>query len=153
MNFGIFGTGASESADINLILQFGMGFALLFGWLMARFKKYAVHGICQTAVLLLNAVAIALTMGPSFLRNVVPSVASHWREGYYFCAAIHGVLGIGAEAFGLYIVLSAGTKLIPERLRIKRWKFWMRFALVYWWIVILVGAVTYAYWYTSIPLP
>lgn len=153
MNSGILGTGASEAVDINLLLQFGMGVALLFGWLMARRRRYAVHGICQTAVLLLNAVAIAITMGPSFLRNVIPSVASHWQEGYYFCAALHGMLGMGAEAFGLYIVLSAGTKLIPERMRIKRWKFWMRIALAYWWIVILVGAATYVYWYTSIPLP
>lgn len=147
------GTVASEVVDINLLLQFGMGLALLFGWLMARLKKYAVHGICQTTVLLLNAAAIAVTMGPSFRHIVLPSVTTHWRDGYYLCAAIHGLLGIGAEAFGIYIILSAGTKLIPERFRIRRLKFWMRIALAYWWIVLLAGAATYVYWYTSVPLP
>src|SRR6185437_8288980 len=55
----ILGSGAPAEADANLILQVAMGAALLAGALLARMKRYKPHAICQTAVLLINAVAIA----------------------------------------------------------------------------------------------
>jgi hypothetical protein len=40
-----------------------------------------------------------------------------------------------------------GTKLLPERLRIKRTKLWMRSVLALWWIVLVLGVATYIRWY------
>jgi hypothetical protein len=51
-------------------------------------------------------------------------------------AAIHGLLGILAEAFGLYIVALAGTNKIPEKWRLRRWKLWMRIEFATWWVVL-----------------
>jgi uncharacterized membrane protein YozB (DUF420 family) len=48
-----------------------------------------------------------------------------------------------AEILGLYIVLVAGTKILPETWRFKRWKLWMRIELTLWWVVLMMGAVTY----------
>ena len=50
---------------------------------------------------------------------------------------------------GLYILLAVGTKLLPERLRIKRAKLWMRSVLALWWIVLALGVATYIRWYGS----
>ena len=60
---------------------------------------------------------------------------------------MHAALGGIAELGGLYILLAAGTTVLPEKLRIRRYKFWMRGVLFLWWIVLLLGVTTYARWY------
>ena len=94
---GFLGTGAPLSADLNLIVQVAMGLALAAGAALARRKLYRAHAICQTAVLLMNLVMIALVMWPSFQQQVAPALARHLTRRYYFVAAAHGALGIAAE--------------------------------------------------------
>jgi uncharacterized membrane protein YozB (DUF420 family) len=125
---GFLGTGATFGADLNFVVQLVMGVALLAGALLAKHKRYKAHGICQTAVLLLNLLMIGLVMWPSFQ---------------------HGVLGIVAEFLGLYIVLVAGTDVLPQWLRFKHWKWWMRTELALWMIVLLSGLGTYCAWYLT----
>jgi hypothetical protein len=59
---GFLGTGATFSADLNLVVQIVMGIALIVGVCLARRKRYRAHGFCQTAVLLLNLLMIGLVM-------------------------------------------------------------------------------------------
>jgi len=56
-------------------------------------------------------------------------------------------LGALAEVGGLYILVAAGTRLLPPRLCISNYKLWMRTVLVLWWAVLLLGGATYARWY------
>jgi hypothetical protein len=51
------------------------------------------------------------------------------------------------EIAGLYILLAAGTSVLPEKFRITKYKLWMRTVLVLWWVVLLSGFATYARWY------
>lgn len=147
------GSGAPGAAGANLTLQIAMGAALLAGAVLARMKRYPAHAICQTAVLLINTVAIAWMMWPSFQDKVLPRVHKRWYLAYYMWPIAHGALGAFAEIFGIYIALVAGTNLLPVRLEFRRWKFWMRLELALWWLVLLTGLGTYLYWYTSVPLP
>jgi|SRR5487761_125939 len=147
------GSGAPAAASINLILQVAMGAALLAGAVLARMKRYRAHAICQTAVLFINAVAIAWMMWPSFQYTVLPHVHNRWYLAYYLWPIVHGALGAFAELFGIYIALVAGTNLLPAKLKFRRWKFWMRFELALWWLVLLTGLGTYLFWYTAVPLP
>jgi hypothetical protein len=36
---------------------------------------------------------------------------------------------------------------LPEKLRITKYKVWMRTVLALWWVVLLLGMATYARWY------
>jgi uncharacterized membrane protein YozB (DUF420 family) len=146
---GFLGTGATFGADLNLIVQLIMGTALIAGARLAKHKHYRAHGICQTTVLLLNLIMIGLVMWPSFQKQVKPALPKVFHKWYYAAATIHAVLGITAELLGLYIVVVAGTKLLPQRLRFKHWKRWMRTELVLWVIVVLTGAGTYCAWYVA----
>ena len=110
---GFLGTGAPFGADLNLVVQLIMGSALIAGTRLARHKRYKAHGICQTTVLLLNLLMIGLVMAPSFQRQVKPALSKVLHKWYYEVAAIHGVLGIMAELLGLYIVIVAGTNVLP----------------------------------------
>jgi uncharacterized membrane protein YozB (DUF420 family) len=146
---GFLGTGATFGADLNLVVQLIMGVALLGGAVLAKQKRYTGHGICQTTVLLLNLLMIGLVMWPSFQQQVKPALSRVLRKRYYGVAATHAVLGIAAELLGLYIVLVAGTNVLPQRLRFKNWKWWMRAELVLWTIALVVGAGTYCAWYVA----
>ena len=146
---GFLGTGATFAADLNLVVQLIMGLALLTGAILARYKRYRAHGICQTMVLLLNSLMIGLVMWPSFQHQVKPAMSKILHKWYYEAAAIHAVVGITAELLGVYIVIVAGTNVLPQWLRFKHWKLWMRSELVLWAIVLLSGMGTYCAWYVA----
>jgi plastocyanin/uncharacterized membrane protein YozB (DUF420 family) len=144
---GFLGTGATFYADLNLIVQLAMGVALLVGMRLARKKKFKPHKYCQSAVMILNLVMIFLIMAPSFHKQVQPEVFGGLKGGYYLLPFIHTVLGTIAELLGLYIVVAAGTKILPKKLPYKRYKPLMRACLTLWWVTILFGVGTYYYWY------
>ena len=146
---GFLGTGATFGADLNLVVQFIMGAALIAGALLARQKRYRAHGICQTTVLLLNLLMIGLVMWPSFQQQVRPVAPKVLHKWYYGVATTHAILGLAAELLGLYIVIVAGTNLLPQWLRFKHWKRWMRTELALWAIVLLSGVGTYCAWYVA----
>lgn len=146
---GFLGTGATFGADLNLVVQLIMGVALIAGALLARQKRYRAHGICQTTVLLLNLLMIGSVMWPSFQQQVMPAASKVLHKWYYGAAATHAVLGTAAELLGLYIVIAAGTNILPQWLRFKHWKRWMRTELTLWAIALLSGMGTYCAWYVA----
>src|SRR2546430_4060233 len=146
---GFLGTGATFGADLNLVVQFIMGAALVAGAALAKKKRYTAHGICQTTVLLLNLIMIALVMLPSFSLQVVPAIPRVFRKRYYTVATIHGLLGVAAQLLGLYIILVARTNIRTQSLRLTRWKLWVCAGMMLWWIVLLGGMATYYAWYIA----
>jgi uncharacterized membrane protein YozB (DUF420 family) len=151
MRPGFLGTGAPFAADVNLIAQLAMGVALLAGAWLARRKRYTSHGICQASVLLLNLVPVIAFMWPSFHGRVLPRLPRHLGKRFYALATAHAALGAAAELFGLYLVLVAGTSILPAWLRIRRWKLWMRVELALWWVAVAAGLATYYAWYMPGP--
>lgn len=147
MNDSFLGTAATRRVDIVLLLEIGMGLALLAGALLARRTRFRAHACCQAVVVLLNAAIIILVMVPSFRLQVSPKIPLKLGKAYYALATVHGALGAVVECAALYILLAAGTRLLPNKLRITRYKVCMRTVLVGWWIVLLLGLATYARWY------
>ena len=145
---GIFlGNAAPLAVDCVLWSETAMGLVLIAGGVLARHRRYRAHACCQSAVVLLNLPLVALFMVPSFWRGVAPGLFVHLGRSYYALATAHGALGVSAELLGLYLLLAAGTNLLPRRLRLVRYKLWMRSALALWWLVLLLGLATYARWY------
>jgi uncharacterized membrane protein YozB (DUF420 family) len=144
---GFLGTAAPFHADLVLLLELAMGLALLTGAVLARRRKFRTHAWCQSAVVVLNTALIALLMVPAFSHQVWPRVPLKLGKSYYALATAHAGLGAIVECAALYILLAAGTTLMPEKLRLMRYKLWMRAVLVSWWLVILLGVATYARWY------
>jgi uncharacterized membrane protein YozB (DUF420 family) len=149
VNRGLFRTAAPLSSDLTLIVELMMGLALVAGMLLARRRRYRAHARCQSAVVLLNPVAITLTMAPSFWRSFAPPLPGGLHNSYYVLAAVHAALGAVAELLGLYILAVAGTTILPQRFRFTYYKPWMRTALAMWWLVLLLGIGTYFRWYVA----
>jgi uncharacterized membrane protein YozB (DUF420 family) len=145
---GVLGTGAPFRADLVLLLEVAMGVALLIGALLARVRRYRWHAWCQSAVVLLNLAVIALVMAPSLGERVSPKIPAELNKTFYALTTAHAALGSIAEIAGLYLLLAAGTKILPLRFRLVEYKRWMRSVLALWWLVLLLGLATYIRWYT-----
>lgn len=147
MREGFLGTAAPFYVDLVLLLELAIGLALLAGAFLARIGQFRIHAWCQSVVVLLNTAVIALVMLPSFHRQVWPRIPLRLGKSYYAMATTHATIGAIVECAALYILLAAGTTLLPERLRLTRYKSWMRAVLAGWWAVLLLGMATYARWY------
>jgi hypothetical protein len=86
--------------------------------------------------------------GSFISRQCCPADTGQTWQAYYALATAHASLGSIAEIGGLYILLAAGTKVLPARFCITEYKLWMRSVVVLWWIALLLGMATYARWYT-----
>jgi len=149
MKGGLLGTVAPPYAHLTLLLEIAMGVGLLIGAWLARRRRFRQHAWCQSAIVLLNLAVIVLVMMPSFQVQVVPEIPLRLGKTYYALATAHAALGTITEIAGLYILLAAGTGVLPEKFRITKYKAWMRTVLVLWWLVLLLGLATYARWYVS----
>ena len=134
-----------SAPTLNLLLQIGMGLALIVGMFLARAQRYRAHGLCQASVVLLNLGAIILYMSPMFRKGALSELPAGLGDPYYAVATAHAALGTVAELFALYVVLSAAS-LLPKALRFTNYRPVMRTALALWWIVILFGVGTYGFW-------
>ena len=141
---------APVSADVVLLVEAVMGMALLAGAVLARRRHYRAHAWCQSAVVPLNLVVIGSAMVPSFYIQLAPKIPQAMRKSYYAIAAGHAALGVIAELAGLYLILAAGTNILPKFLVLKNYRFWMRATLLLWWVVLLLGVATYLRWYVHL---
>lgn len=147
LNEGFLGTQAPRYADGVLLLEFLMGAGLVIGAVLARQRCFRAHAWCQSAIVLLNLGVIVFTMLASFRVHVSPKIPCKLGKAYYALATAHAALGTVTEIAGLYVLLSAGTRLLPEKFRITQYKPWMRTVLLLWWLVLLFGLATYARFY------
>jgi len=140
-------TAAPRAANVVLVLEIAMGVGLLVGARLARKGRFRQHAWCQSIIVLLNLAVVVVMMIPSFRVHVLPRVPAKLGKAYYALATTHGALGTVTELAGLYILLSAGTSVLPKQLRTTKYKVWMRSVLVLWWVVLLLGIATYTRWY------
>lgn len=150
---GLLGTAAPVAADVVLLIEIAMGAGLLIGAWLARKKRFRQHAYCQSTIVLLNLIAIGAAMAPSFRANVLPRMPARLGKAYFALAAAHAAFGTVTEVAALYILLAAGTSLLPQKLRITDYKAWMRCVLVLWWVVLLLGIATYTRWYVPRHIP
>jgi uncharacterized membrane protein YozB (DUF420 family) len=142
-----FGSAAPLAADLVLLLEIAMAVGLIIGGHLARIGRFRLHALCQSGIVLVNLALIALTMSSSFRVNVLPAIPAKLTRAYYGLGATHAALGSITEGAALYILIAAGTNVLPKRLRISNYKVWMRSVLVLWWMVLLLGLATYIRWY------
>ena len=124
-----------------------MGAGLVAGAWLARRRRFRLHAWCQSVIVLLNMAVVALMMLPSLRVHVLPRVPARLNRAYYALAAAHAGLGTFTELAALYILLSAGTAVLPGKLRIMKYKPWMRSVLALWWGALFLGIATYTRWY------
>jgi len=143
---GFLGRPSTFGADLNLLIQLTLGVLLFVGFLLVRRSKYALHGACQSVALVGVIVMTAIWMLPAYHNNYGPVIFKLGNR-VNMAAAAHVVAGSVALLVGIYVVLVAGTPLIPQRFRFTNYKAWMRTLITVWWLALLLGVLTY--WFAT----
>ncbi len=143
---GFLGTEASLAADIALVGSIIV--ALLFtvgAWLALR-QRYEAHRWVQTAGAVINALLVLGIMIPALL-SVDPAENVDLPPSAFLYMSGHEVVGAIALLFGLFVVLR-GNNLVPERLKFRNYKPYMRWAYGLYIAATLIGIVVYLVLYT-----
>ncbi len=137
------------ASDLVVPFEIGVAVLLVVGMILVRRGYVRAHMVIQSSMVLVNIPVVLLWMVPQYIAYVLPDLAGEGLEPAYLVPTVMLVAGAAAELLGIYILLVAGTNLVPERFRFRRYKVWMRSELVLWWSVLLFGLVTYYYWYIA----
>lgn len=143
---GFLGTEASLGADIALVGSIIV--ALLFtvgAWLALR-QRYEAHRWVQTAGAVINALLVLGIMIPALL-SVDPAENVDLPPSAFLYMSGHEVVGAIALLFGLFVVLR-GNNLVPERLKFRNYKPYMRWAYGLYIAATLIGIAVYLVLYT-----
>lgn len=140
---GFLGRGAPFGADLNILLQVGVGVLLLVGMGLARGGRYRAHGICQSTAFGLSLAMTILWMLPALHAIHADALGRAVVNRVTVAVALHIALSTVVVLLGAWVILVAGTPLVPARLRFSNYKRWMRTLLGLWWIAIVFGVATY----------
>jgi hypothetical protein len=135
------------SSDVVLLVELAIAFMLIVGMFVVRRGHIRAHMYIQSSMVLVNIPIVLIWMVPDYTQYVLPGIPHDIGQQFYWVPTLMLVAGIAAEALGVFILLVAGTNWIPERLRFRRYKLWMRSELLLWWLVVLLGISTYYVWY------
>ncbi len=136
---GLFGTSASVSSDLNLILQIVLLALLLAGFILGKRKtgnSLKLHGRLMTVLVALNALSILLIMGPSLFTNLGTAVEEVSTVGFPL-TLLHHSIGLIAEVLGVVLVFRKFGKV----------RSWMRITFTLWFIALLSGIGFYIVYY------
>ena len=135
------------TADLVALVEVGIAMGLLVGMFVIRRGHVRAHMYIQSSMVLVNVPVVLARMIPRYLAQVWPDIPGEVASPYYLIPTLMLIAGTAAEALGIYILLVAGTTWLPERLRFRNYKRWMRTELILWWGVVIFGLSTYYVWY------
>ncbi len=141
---GFVGLGPRIS-DINVVLEVLLVLGLTFGMRLARAGNIEAHRRNQTIWVLANAALVAMIMVPSLVRGG-PGGLSNPAHALAWVTWLHATIGIATLVAGVWLVLQMND-VLPARWHTARWKTLMRTTLAGYWVVALLGLVTYWLWY------
>lgn len=151
---GLLGTRAPLPSDLVALVEVAIAVLLLVGAFLVRRGHVRAHLLVQSSMVLVNLPIVLAWMVPQFLANVLPDLPGEIGGPFYLVPTLMLLAGGCAEGLGIYILLVAGTGLLPERWRFRRYKLWMRTELGLWWSVVVLGLSTYLTWYVlGVPGP
>jgi uncharacterized membrane protein YozB (DUF420 family) len=139
---GFLGTKAPMRSDITLVLILITATLFTIGWRLAVKKKYEAHRWVQTVAATLNAIVVLVAMVNVFIVYIVPGIPAKLFQGSYGATTLHGLVGAIGLVLGVFIVLRANN-LVPQSLRFKNYKMFMRTSYIIYILATLLGVVVY----------
>jgi hypothetical protein len=139
----------TTQAQVILGVEIVLALSLIVGALLVRRGHVRWHAWQQSVVVLVNIPIVAVGMFPQFVDFVWPSLPGELGQPFYLFPTLMLIAGVTVEALGVYVILVAGTNWLPESLRFRNYKLWMRTVLALWWVVFLAGVATYYYWFLA----
>ena len=148
---GFLGTGASMLSDLTLLAYvFLLVPGMVVGFVFARRKMFEpYHKWTMTLIVIFNWILILILMAVSYSQGVAPNVPDGLSEPAILIPTIHLIVGGLAQILATYLVLRMWLEnVLPEALKVKNIKLYMRMTLAGWLVTALLGVVIYVVWYT-----
>lgn len=139
---GFLGTNAPFISDLSLVVMLVSAALFTFGRHLARRRRYELHRWVQTGAVTLSTLVAVSFMVNSFVVHILPGVPSKLLEGDYGVSTLHSALGTTALLLGVFIVLRANN-LVPQALRFRNYKLFMRAAYTMYMLAALLGVTVY----------
>ena len=149
---GFLGTSANFAADMTLVLSLLVAVFFTWGFYLARVGRYQLHRWVQTGAASLNLILVGWMMVLPFRDFVAPGIPDRLGERFHGITTFHAVLGTSALLLGVFVVLR-GNELVPEALKFKNYKLFMRLAYILYMLVTLLGIWVYFTWFVNNPNP
>ena len=143
---GFFGPG-TMLADVNVAFEVLLVIGLTFGMGLARRGRIEAHRTNQTIWVSVNAALVVLIM----IGSIRTFKLAHWADlanAGNLIIVVHAVVGTLTFAAGLWLLLQMND-ILPERMHLRGWKTMMRWTLIGYWTVALLGIATYRAWYAE----
>jgi uncharacterized membrane protein YozB (DUF420 family) len=131
---------------LNLHVQIALVLLLTAGVLLAKAKRFRLHAVFQSTVVLLNLGLILGVMLPSFRQQLPFTFPQSWRDVPVAIVLLHSFVGALAWLMAFYVVLVTGTPLIPRKLRFSNYRRWMWSTFLLWWTQFGLGCLL---WYMN----
>jgi uncharacterized membrane protein YozB (DUF420 family) len=147
---GILGTNASLLSDLTLLAYLLLIVpAMLVGFVFARRKMFVPHHkLMMTTIILVNWVLIGYVMWFSYREAVAPNIPEGLSSPFNLLPTLHLITGGIAQILGTYLVIRMWfEKVLPEWVKVKRIKRYMRATLALWLVTAALGVALYLNWY------
>jgi uncharacterized membrane protein YozB (DUF420 family) len=128
---------------LNLHAQIALALLLSTGVLLARVKRFRLHAVLQTTVVLLSLGSILRIMLPSLRHQLPASFPMSRKDLPVAIVLLHSFVGALAWLMAFYVILVAGTPLIPRQFCFSNYRRWMWIVFVVWWAAFLLGCLVY----------
>ena len=138
--------GPSLVSDISLVVQILFYLVLSAGVVAQLLKKYKLHDMLQTPVVVLNIFFIIFVMLPSF-GFAVNELPVGLVKVPVLVTVVHGLLGTIAQLLAIYCLL-AGFKILPRKIGTLRYWMWATYA--FWTATVIFGVGVYIVFYTNV---
>jgi uncharacterized membrane protein YozB (DUF420 family) len=147
---GFLGTGAPLLSDLNLLAYILILVPLmLVGFYFARRKMFEpYHKFTMTTITLVNWGLILFIMAVRYGSTVAQEMPGGITKIADLLPTIHLITGGLAQIVATYLVIRMWFEdVLPEWMKVKRIKRYMRFTLAMWITTAVLGIVTYFIWY------
>jgi len=135
-----------NAPQINFALQIAIVIILFGSLAFKQKKKFALHGIATFLAVVLNAFSFVWIMVPAFTSSQPLVLDYSWK----IISLIHGVLGIIAEALGIFLLVAWALERSAKGC-FKR-KNLMRVTFALWFVALVLGILLYTVLYGIITL-
>ena len=139
---GFLGTKATLRSDLTLVLILLTAILFSLGFYMARRKRFTFHRWIQTSAVILNTVVVLVSMVTSYIIHILPGIPARLAEGDYAVTTLHGIIGAIGLLFGVFVALR-GNELVPQRMKFRNYKPFMRWAYSLYMLATLGGVAVY----------
>jgi len=147
---GFLGTRANFAADFTLVLMLLILGLFTLGVYLARKRRYEAHRWVQTSAALLNLGMVLWMMILPYRDFVMRDQGGPRPTVFYATTSLHAIAGAAALVFGLFVVLRANG-LVPNALKFRNYKGYMRAAYGLYFAATLLGVLVYVVWFIVVP--